>query len=104
MDQLIGTARFPKPRLGFERVRFEFGELFPVEVVKEADDAPELLVFGIEFPREITQRPFERLSVLDVKRLFVVLLQKSVCLRKCKHRNLLKQQVKAYTSTCKLTI
>jgi len=79
MHELVGAACFAQPWLCFQGVDLELREFLPIEVVQQADDAPELLVFGIEFPREITQRPFERLSVLDVKRLFVVLGEQREC-------------------------
>ena len=53
--------------------------LFPVYIVQKAYDAPELFVLRIELPREKAHGPFDRFTVLDMKRFFVVFLQKREC-------------------------
>ena len=46
-----------------------------VQVVQQAHDAPELLVFRIELAREVAHGLLHRFAVLDVEGVFVVLLQ-----------------------------
>ncbi len=49
--------------------------LFPVEIVQKTHDAPKLLILGIEFTCEIPHGRLNRFAVLNVERVFVVLLQ-----------------------------
>ena len=59
---------------------FKFGVFLPIEVVQQADDAPELNVLRVEFLGEITQRAFEGFGVFDVELFFVVFVQQRECL------------------------
>ena len=61
---------------GVQRVLLGFVVvLFPVEVVQQPDDTPELLVLRVELAREVAHGLFHRLAMLDVERIFVVLFQ-----------------------------
>ena len=49
--------------------------LLPIQVVQQADDAPKLLVLGIELARKVAHGALDRLAVGDVERVFVVLVK-----------------------------
>ena len=49
--------------------------LLPIQVVQQADDAPELLVLGVELARKVAHSALDRLAMGDVERVFVVLVK-----------------------------
>ena len=49
--------------------------LLPIQVVQQADDAPKLLVLGVELARKVAHGALDRLAVGDVERIFVVLVE-----------------------------
>ena len=53
--------------------------LFPVQIVQQADDAPEFLVLRIEFTCEVAHRVFDRFAVLDMEFILVVSLKQVTC-------------------------
>ena len=53
--------------------------LLPIQVVQQADDAPKLLVLGVELARKVAHGALDRLAVGDVERIFVVLVEQFEC-------------------------
>ena len=49
--------------------------LLPIQVVQQADDAPKIFVFGVEFTRKVAHGALDGLAVRDVERVFVVLVE-----------------------------
>ena len=49
--------------------------LLPIQVVQQADDAPKLLVLGVELARKVAHGALDRFAVGDVERVFVVLVE-----------------------------
>ena len=49
--------------------------LLPIQVVQQADDAPKLLVLGVELARKVAHGALDRLAMGDVERVFVVLVK-----------------------------
>ena len=64
--------------------------LFPIHVVQKAHDAPEFLVFRVEFAREIAHGLLDGFAVLNMELVFVVVGQQSkrrvarnTCMQSC---------------------
>ena len=53
--------------------------LLPIQVVEQADDAPELLVLGVELARKVAHGALDRFAVGDVERILVVLVEQFEC-------------------------
>ena len=49
--------------------------LLPIQVVQQADDAPKLLVVGVELARKVAHGALDGLAVRDVERVLVVLVE-----------------------------
>ena len=49
--------------------------LLPIQVVQQTDDAPKLLVLGVELARKVAHGALDRLAMGDVERVFVVLVE-----------------------------
>ena len=49
--------------------------LLPIQVVEQADDAPELLVLGVELARKVAHGALDRFAMGDVERVLVVLVE-----------------------------
>ena len=47
----------------------------PIQVVQQTDDAPKLLVLGVELARKVAHGALDRFAVGDVERVFVVLVE-----------------------------
>ena len=47
----------------------------PIQVVKQTDDAPKLLVLGVELARKVAHGALDGLAVRDVERVLVVLVE-----------------------------
>ena len=53
--------------------------LLPIQVVQQADDAPELLVLGVEIARKVAHGALDRLAMGDVERVLVVFVEQFEC-------------------------
>ena len=53
--------------------------LLPIQVVEQTDDAPELLVLGVELARKVAHGALNRLAMGNVKRVLVVLVEQFEC-------------------------
>ena len=49
--------------------------LLPIQVVQQTDDAPKLLVLGVELARKVAHGALDRFAVGDVERVLVVLVE-----------------------------
>ena len=49
--------------------------LLPIQVVQQADNAPKLLVLGVELARKVAHGALDGLAVRDVERVLVVLVE-----------------------------
>ena len=49
--------------------------LLPIQVVQQADDAPKLLVLGVELARKVAHGALDRFAMGDVERVLVVLVE-----------------------------
>ena len=49
--------------------------LLPIQVVQQADNAPKLLVLGVELARKVAHGALNGLAVRDVERVLVVLVE-----------------------------
>ena len=47
----------------------------PIQVVQQTDDAPKLLVLGVELARKVAHGALDRFAVGDVERVLVVLVE-----------------------------
>ena len=49
--------------------------LLPIQVVQQTDDAPKLLVLGVELARKVAHSALDRLAMGDMERVLVVLIE-----------------------------